>query len=153
MILNLLSIGFEPGVVNILNGGGDVGNMLALHPLIRKVSLTGSIPSGRSVVKASASSNLKSVGLELGGKSPTIVFADADLETALKSIEASAVYNLAQVCLEMFNRRKRFAEARSSPSLTSITPFPLRSLPLSHDLFRPLERFVWRQPGSWFKKR
>lgn len=91
--------GLGPGVVNVLNGGGDVGNMLALHPLIRKISLTGSIPSGRSVVKASASSNLKSVGLELGGKSPSIVFSDADLSLALKSIEVSAVYNLAQVCM------------------------------------------------------
>ncbi|KAG6885010.1 hypothetical protein C0993_006535 [Termitomyces sp. T159_Od127] len=77
--------GFPPGVVNIVNGyGHTVGQAIAEHPLIEKVAFTGSTLVGRKILKASSESNLKVVTLELGGKSPTVIFDDADLEQALK---------------------------------------------------------------------
>jgi aldehyde dehydrogenase (NAD+) len=64
--------------------GHTVGQAISEHPLIEKVSFTGSGVTGRKIMKASADSNLKDVTLELGGKSPTIVFDDADLDQAVK---------------------------------------------------------------------
>ena len=76
--------GFPPGCINVLCGLGSVaGAALAQHMEVRKVAFTGSIATGRGILKAAASSNLKKVTLELGGKGPSIVFADADLETPL----------------------------------------------------------------------
>jgi aldehyde dehydrogenase (NAD+) len=75
--------GFPPGVVNFVTGAGDVGHLLASHPFIQKISFTGSSAVGRKVQAAATSSNLKRVTLELGGKSPAIVFDDADIENAL----------------------------------------------------------------------
>ena len=73
--------GFPPGVVNILTGYGEgAGAPLAAHPLVDKVAFTGSTEVGKLIVKASAG-NLKKVTLELGGKSPAIIFPDADLGT------------------------------------------------------------------------
>ncbi|KAK7450128.1 hypothetical protein VKT23_013010 [Stygiomarasmius scandens] len=77
--------GFPPGVLNIVNGLGPVvGEAIAYHPLIRKVAFTGSILVGRKIQEASAKSNLKVVSLELGGKSPNIIFDDCDLDQAIK---------------------------------------------------------------------
>ncbi len=74
-----------PGVANLLLGAGDVGDALARHPGVDKVSFTGSTATGKSIVHASADSNLKPVTLELGGKSPDIVFDDVpDLEAAIE---------------------------------------------------------------------
>ena len=64
--------------------GNTVGDAISRHPLIDKVAFTGSTVVGRKVLKASAESNLKDVTLELGGKSPTIIFEDADLDQAVK---------------------------------------------------------------------
>lgn len=75
--------GFPPGVVQILTGDGSTGALLAKHMRIRKISFTGSIPTGKAIQQAAATSNLKRVTLELGGKSPAIIFDDADLENAL----------------------------------------------------------------------
>ena len=61
-----------------------MGDAISRHPLIEKISFTGSTITGRKVLKASAESNLKNVTLELGGKSPTIIFDDADLDQAVK---------------------------------------------------------------------
>lgn len=70
--------GFPPGMFNVLSGfGHPCGNALALHPCIRKISFTGSIRGGKAVQEAAARSNLKKVSLELGGKSPIVVFPDA----------------------------------------------------------------------------
>ncbi|KAJ5638382.1 hypothetical protein N7490_008261 [Penicillium lividum] len=87
MFLASLSVqaGIPPGVINCLVGGGDVGAALASHMAIRKISFTGSIATAKLVQIAAAKSNLKSVTLELGGKSPIIIFDDADLETAAKA--------------------------------------------------------------------
>jgi aldehyde dehydrogenase (NAD+) len=67
-----------------LLSGNEVGQAIIEHPRIRKVAFTGSTLVGRKVLKASAETNLKVVTLELGGKSPTIIFDDANLEKAVK---------------------------------------------------------------------
>lgn len=77
--------GFPPGVINIINGyGHSVGQSISEHNGIDKISFTGSAFTGRKIVKASADSNLKALTLELGGKSPNIIFDDADLDQAVK---------------------------------------------------------------------
>ncbi|KAG6876990.1 hypothetical protein C0992_011138 [Termitomyces sp. T32_za158] len=81
----LIEAGFPPGVVNIVTGYGlTVGQAIVDHPLITKVAFTGSTLVGRKILKASSESNLKVITLELGGKSPTVIFDDADLEQAMK---------------------------------------------------------------------
>ncbi|KAF5374155.1 hypothetical protein D9615_008809 [Tricholomella constricta] len=91
--------GFPPGVLNIVNGfGPTVGQAIAVHPLIEKIAFTGSTLTGRKILKASAESNLKDVTLELGGKSPTIIFDDADVEQALKWASHGIFYNMGQSC-------------------------------------------------------
>jgi aldehyde dehydrogenase (NAD+) len=80
----IVEAGFPPGVINILSGfGKTAGAAVASHMKVDKVAFTGSTITGRSIMKAAASSNLKKVTLELGGKSPTIVFNDADLDAAI----------------------------------------------------------------------
>jgi hypothetical protein len=75
--------GFPPGVVNILTGDGVTGALMASHMDIDKISFTGSGLSGRKVADAASKSNMKKVTLELGGKSPAVVFEDANIENAL----------------------------------------------------------------------
>ena len=72
--------GLPPGVFNVVQGGVETGRLLSRHPLIRKVSLTGAVETGKKVM-ADAAPTLKAVTMELGGKSPFIVFEDADLDT------------------------------------------------------------------------
>lgn len=75
--------GFPPGVVNIVNGlGSTAGQRIAEHPHIEKVAFTGSTLVGRKIMETAAKTNLKKVTLELGGKSPNIIFDDADVEQA-----------------------------------------------------------------------
>lgn len=81
--------GFPPGIVNIISGAGDTGALLSSHMQIRKISFTGSTNAGRAIMQAAAKSNLKDIALELGGKSPLIVFADANLEKAAARAIAS----------------------------------------------------------------
>lgn len=91
--------GFPPGVINILCGQGSVaGQALALHPRVRKLAFTGSSPVGRQILRAAADSNLKKVTLELGGKSPSIVFADANLDNAVFWAHLGITANNGQVC-------------------------------------------------------
>jgi len=76
--------GFPPGVVNVVTGyANTVGKAIANHMEIDKLAFTGSTATGRLIMEAAAKSNLKGVVLELGGKSPNIVFNDADLELAI----------------------------------------------------------------------
>lgn len=77
--------GFPDGVVNILTGAAHTGALLSSHPGIDKISFTGSGPAGRKVVEAANRSNMKKVTLELGGKSPALVFEDADFDTAIQA--------------------------------------------------------------------
>ncbi|KAM3501691.1 hypothetical protein MY10362_005363 [Beauveria mimosiformis] len=91
--------GFPPGVVNVLCGYGHVaGQALAEHNGVKKISFTGSGPVGRQIMKAAAASNLKKVTLELGGKGPSIVFADADVANALFWTALGFTANNGQVC-------------------------------------------------------
>ncbi|KAK8781926.1 hypothetical protein V5799_016733 [Amblyomma americanum] len=77
----VVEAGFPPGVVNIVPGyGKTAGSAVASHPDINKVAFTGSTQVGRLILQASGTSNLKKVSLELGGKSPLIIFPDADRE-------------------------------------------------------------------------
>ncbi|KAJ4289525.1 hypothetical protein N0V90_010854 [Kalmusia sp. IMI 367209] len=91
--------GFPPGVFNIVSGDGATGALLASHMDIDKISFTGSGPSGRKVIDAAAKSNLKKVTLELGGKSPSLVFEDADIESALTGNSQGFLFNSGQVCV------------------------------------------------------
>lgn len=79
----VLEAGFPPGVFQVLTGDGSTGALLASHMRVAKVSFTGSIPTGKAVQVLAAKSNLKRVTLELGGKSPAVVFNDADLQNAI----------------------------------------------------------------------
>ncbi|CAG7846154.1 Aldehyde dehydrogenase Short=ALDDH; Short=ALDH [Serendipita indica DSM 11827] len=91
--------GFPPGVVNIVTGyGNTVGAAIAEHPHLEKVAFTGSTLVGRSIMKAAASSNLKKVTLELGGKSPNIIFDDADIDQAVKWSAFGIFFNHGQCC-------------------------------------------------------
>lgn len=91
--------GFPPGVVNVISGFGKVaGAALSAHMKVDKIAFTGSTLVGRQIMKAAAMSNLKKVTLELGGKSPNIVFADAKLEDAVAWSSFGIFYNQGQVC-------------------------------------------------------
>ncbi|KAK7899763.1 hypothetical protein LTR67_003508 [Exophiala xenobiotica] len=91
--------GFPPGVLSVLPGNGPVtGSLLSQHMKIRKIAFTGSVGTGKKIMQMAAGSNLKPVTLELGGKSPAIVFEDADLDQAVRAIEFSIHHNSGQHC-------------------------------------------------------
>jgi len=92
-----LEAGVPPGVFNVLQGRGNTGALLAAHPGVAKVSVTGSVPTGKRVM-ASAANTLKRVTMELGGKSPLIVFDDADLEQAVSAAMLANFYTQGEVC-------------------------------------------------------
>ncbi|CAI7606252.1 unnamed protein product [Penicillium manginii] len=91
--------GIPKGVFQVLTGAGDTGALLAKHMRVRKISFTGSIPTGKKIQIAAAQSNLKRVTLELGGKSPALVFEDADLENALTWTVNAILARSGQVCV------------------------------------------------------
>lgn len=91
--------GFPPGVINILSGFGRIaGAALSAHMDVDKVAFTGSTVVGRQIMKAAAGSNLKKVTLELGGKSPNIVFEDADIDNAISWANFGIFFNHGQCC-------------------------------------------------------
>jgi betaine-aldehyde dehydrogenase len=91
-------IGLPAGVLNILSGTGvEAGEPLSLHPGVDKLAFTGSVPTGRRVMMAAAQ-EVKNVSLELGGKSPFVVFADADVEAAVEWVMFGIFWNQGQVC-------------------------------------------------------
>ena len=93
-----MEAGVPPGVVNVVTGFGETaGAALAAHPDVDKVAFTGSHVTGQKIVQASAG-NLKRVSLELGGKSPDIVFADADLDAAVPGAGMAVFANSGQIC-------------------------------------------------------
>jgi aldehyde dehydrogenase (NAD+) len=95
----ILEAGFPRGVVNILPGTGPTaGAAIARHMGIDKVAFTGSTEVGRLVMEAAARSNLKRITLELGGKSPNIVFSDADLNQAIEGAHLGLFFNQGQCC-------------------------------------------------------
>ncbi|KAM3963707.1 aldehyde dehydrogenase 1A1-like [Aphomia sociella] len=92
--------GFPPGVVNVIPGfGPTAGSAIIHHPDIDKIALTGSTEVGRIVMSAAAAVNLKRVTLELGGKSPLIIFNDADVENAAKIAHNATFANAGQCCV------------------------------------------------------
>ncbi|KAH8805097.1 aldehyde dehydrogenase [Xylogone sp. PMI_703] len=93
----VVKAGFPPGVINFITGAGETGRLLAEHMDIRKISFTGSTATGRKIQEAAARSNLKIVTLELGGKSPSLIFNDADIESALTHT-THMLMNSGQVC-------------------------------------------------------
>ncbi|MEM6658423.1 MAG: betaine-aldehyde dehydrogenase [Pseudomonadota bacterium] len=93
----LVEAGAPKGVYNVVQGYGDVGAGLVSDPRVAKVSLTGSVPTGRKVY-AAAAQDMKHVTMELGGKSPMIVFDDADLENAVSGAILGNFYSSGQVC-------------------------------------------------------
>ncbi|XP_028853609.1 cytosolic 10-formyltetrahydrofolate dehydrogenase [Denticeps clupeoides] len=92
--------GFPKGVVNILPGSGFlVGQRLSDHPDIRKLGFTGSTEIGKQIMKSCAVSNVKKVSLELGGKSPLIIFSDCDLDKAVRMGMSSVFFNKGENCI------------------------------------------------------
>ena len=93
-----MEAGFPEGVVNIVSGYGETaGGALAAHPDVDKVAFTGSTEVGKLIVNA-ASGNLKKVTLELGGKSPSVILPDADLETSVPGVASAIFFNPGQCC-------------------------------------------------------
>lgn len=92
-----MEAGIPEGVFQVIQGGREVGEFLSLHPEIHKISLTGSYPTGQRVMQ-NAASNLKQVSLELGGKSPLIIFDDFDMEKAANIAIAANFYTQGEVC-------------------------------------------------------
>jgi aldehyde dehydrogenase (NAD+) len=90
--------GFPPGVFQVLTGDGTTGALLASHMRVRKVSFTGSTITGRKIQEMASKSNLKRVTLELGGKSPAVVFDDCNLENAASWCANAITANSGQVC-------------------------------------------------------
>ena len=94
----LQEVGVPPGVVNIVTGFGDAGAAIAAHDGVDKVAFTGSTEVGKLIVEA-AKGNLKKVSLELGGKSPNVVFADADFDIAVPGSLNAWLFNHGQSCV------------------------------------------------------
>ena len=93
----LIEAGLPAGAFNVVQGRGDVGAALSAHPDVDKISVTGSVPTGRKV-HAAAAAGLKSVTLELGGKSPLLVFEDASLDDAVGAAMLGNFYSAGQIC-------------------------------------------------------
>jgi acyl-CoA reductase-like NAD-dependent aldehyde dehydrogenase len=93
-----IEAGLPPGVFNVVHGDGpSAGAALVAHPLVPKLTFTGSTVTGQAILR-SAADNVKSVHLELGGKTPNIIFADADREQAIAGSLFTAFYNSGQIC-------------------------------------------------------
>lgn len=91
------AIGLPAGVLNVITGDGRVGARLVEHPKTDKVSFTGSVPTGAKVM-ASAAAGIKRVTLELGGKSPAVIYDDADIDGAIEWVLFGAFFNCGQIC-------------------------------------------------------
>ena len=107
-----LEVGFPPGVINVLTGDGSTGAALVEHPGVDKIAFTGSTAVGREI-GAKAGGALKRVTLELGGKSPNIILADADVEAAVKGSFQAIYFNSGQACnagSRLFAPKERFDE-------------------------------------------
>lgn len=94
----LLEAGLPPGVFNVVQGDYRVGEALSQHPDIAKISFTGGVQTGKKVMAGAAASSLKEVTMELGGKSPLIVFEDADIDLAADIAMMANFYSSGQVC-------------------------------------------------------
>ena len=93
----LTEAGAPPGLFNVLQGNRDTGPALTSHPCIAKVTITGSVPTGRAVA-AAAAGEMKHITMELGGKSPLLVFDDADIDSAVSGAILGNFYSTGQIC-------------------------------------------------------
>jgi betaine-aldehyde dehydrogenase len=93
----LMEAGAPAGLFNVVQGDGRVGSMLVDHPLIAKISLTGSVATGKKILSGAAN-QVKQVTLELGGKSPLIIFEDADIDNAVSAALLANFYTQGEVC-------------------------------------------------------
>src|SRR5207249_6605434 len=89
--------GLPPGVLNVITGDGETGKLLVEHPDVDKIAFTGSTEVGRHIRQATAGTG-KKLSLELGGKSPFIVFEDADLDSVVEGVVDAIWFNQGQVC-------------------------------------------------------
>ena len=108
----VMEAGFPPGVVNVVTGGPDVGKALVAHPGVAKISFTGSTEVGREI-GAVCGRDLRRVSLELGGKTPSIITAHADIDEAVRGNIAGGLLNAGQVCAaysRLYVDRSRYAE-------------------------------------------
>ena len=122
MVSLIEAAGFPPGVVNIVNGyGATAGNAISSHPNIEKVAFTGSTLVGRKIMEVAAQTNLKKVTLELGGKSPNIIFDDADVEQAVDWAAHGVLY-VPATCLDI------------SHALISTPPVGITAKPAAREL-------------------
>lgn len=134
-------IGLPKGVFNILSGFGQpCGEAIARHMDIRKLSFTGSTNTGRAIKKAAAESNLKNVTLELGGKSPLIIFDDADIEKAATASAFSILINSGQACVAS---SRVFVHSKIADKFTGALKGALNALGTSDD---PLATGTLRGP-------
>eukprot|EP00694_Reclinomonas_americana_P004862 EC793174.1.p1 GENE.EC793174.1~~EC793174.1.p1 ORF type:complete len:148 (+),score=45.50 EC793174.1:1-444(+) len=91
--------GFPPGVFNVVPGyGPTAGGAITAHPGVDKVTFTGSLEVGKIIQQACAKASLKRCSLELGGKSPLVIFKDADLDHAVETAHQGIFFNAGQVC-------------------------------------------------------
>lgn len=125
-----LEAGLPPGVFNVVQGDSGVGSMMVSHPGIAKISLTGSVATGKKVA-ALAAATLKKVSLELGGKSPLIIFDDADVNEAVKGAMLANVFTQGEVCS---NGTRVFVQRRIADEFTHLLVSKIRSLKIGHPL-------------------
>lgn len=136
-------IGLPKGVFNILSGFGQpCGEAIARHMDIRKISFTGSTNTGRAIKKAAAESNLKNVTIELGGKSPLVIFDDADIEKAAKASAFSILFNSGQTCVAS---SRVFVHAKIADEFTMALKGVFAALGTSND---PLATGTFRGPQA-----
>jgi phenylacetaldehyde dehydrogenase len=122
--------GFPPGVVNVVIGGPEVGSALAQHPQVDKIAFTGQTATGKAILRSSAD-DLKRVTLELGGKSPNIVFADANLDAAAAGAFGGIFFNQGQACVA---GSRLFAERPVAEALAERVAEQARTIRLGHGL-------------------
>jgi acyl-CoA reductase-like NAD-dependent aldehyde dehydrogenase len=122
--------GFPAGVVNIVIGGPEVGGALVRHPGVHKIAFTGQTNTGKEIMRASVD-GLKRVTLELGGKNPNIVFADADLDAAAGGAFGGAFFNQGQACVA---GSRLFVEAPAAEELVARVSEQARAVRLGYGL-------------------
>jgi betaine-aldehyde dehydrogenase len=108
----LIEAGLPPGLFNVVQGAGATGAALVTDPRVAKVSLTGSVPTGQKVY-AAAAAGIRAVTMELGGKSPLVIFADADMDSAVGAAMLGNFYSAGQVCS---NGTRVFVERAALPA-------------------------------------
>ena len=125
-----IEAGLPPGIFNIVQGDGpSTGDALCRHPDVAKITFTGSTATGAAIMAASAESGIKPVTLELGGKSPQLVFEDADTDLAARCVARGILGNAGQVCvagsrLIVHHRLKDEVVERIAALMSQVTPGP-----------------------------